>query len=366
MKRTILLLLLALVSSWATANDGVFYAAGNTLIPIKETLVELEKEILRLTRDGEYMIVDVDFTFNNPGGEKEVIVGFVTPPAAGDVDYELMAHPQVFDFVTKIDGESIPFKVATLDKTGFKLDKGVAYGEDFVYHFPVTFKPGKTRIQHRYRYRGGSSVEMLAEFEYRITTGKMWANGEIGDFTLEIDMGDGSYYSIPTTFFDEDKHEGEEGSLETPWKAQDLSILSDPMKNFFNSEVRMVKQYGGGVSLHMTHFKPDYDIMVGEYQLFNEVYLWTADRADNPFLDEPYFLSPGYAEESELYELEKEGLSMLRNYFFAKYGYAFKSQKLQETFGKFIWYKAIPGKKIILPEAEQDYIDLLKKVENNL
>jgi len=270
MKRTILLLILALVASMGRANDGVFYANGNTLIPVKETVVELEKEILRLTRDGEYMVVDVDFTFNNPGSEKEVTVGFVTPPAGGDVDYELMAHPQVFDFVTKIEGEIIPFEVATLKKTGFKLDETVATGEDFVYHFPVTFKQGKTRIQHRYRYRGGNSVEMLAEFSYRITTGKMWANNEIGDFTLEIDMGDGSYYSIPNTFFDEDAHEGKEASLETPWKAKDESILSAPMKNFFNSEVRMVKQYGGGVTLHIAHFKPDYDIMIGEYQPFNE------------------------------------------------------------------------------------------------
>jgi len=75
---------------------------------------------------------------------------------------------------------------------------------------------------------------------------------------------------------------------------------------------------------------------------------------------------PGYAEESELYELEKEGLSLLRNYFFAKYGYAFKSKKLQDTFSKFIWYKPMPGKKVILPEVEQDYVDLLKKVEEKL
>lgn len=358
MKQLFLLLILLSTGLSMRANDGVFYAVGNTLIPVKETVVELKTEYLRLKRDAGYMVVDVDFTFHNPGPEKEVIVGFVTPPAGGDISENEASHPQVFGFTVKVNGEDLDYKIARMERSGFQLDEMVADGDDFVYHFPVTFKPGSNRIQHRYRYRGGSSVELLADFDYRITTGKMWANGEIGEFNLEIDMGDGAFYSIPTTFFD--------STDEVPWKPIGETIISNPMRNFFESNVRMVKQYGKGIQLRMENFKPDYDIFIAEYQPFNEVYLWTENKEDNPFLEEPYFLLPGYGEESELYEMDKEMIALLRNYYFAKYGYAFKKKKYQEVFSKFIWYKPIPGKNVVLPKEEQEYVDLLKKVEGNL
>ena len=41
------------------ANDGVFYASGNNLIPIKENAISMQKEILNLNRDGDYMDVQV-------------------------------------------------------------------------------------------------------------------------------------------------------------------------------------------------------------------------------------------------------------------------------------------------------------------
>ena len=359
MKRSILLLFLASVFVLCKANDGVFYASGNTLIPVVETQVELKREFLKLKRDGEYMVVDVDFTFFNPGEAKEVIVGFVTPPAGGDISDDEAEHPQVSGFSVKVNGESLEYKITRMEDTGFQLPDQVARGDDFVYYFDVKFEKGETRIQHRYRYRGGSSVELLSDFDYRITTGKMWANGEIGEFNLEIDMGDGAYYSIPAQFMEETEEA-------LPWEPLGGSIISKPMKSFFESTVCMVKQYGKGVSLKLEHFKPDYDIFVAEYQPFNEVYLWTENREENPFIDEPYFLVPGYGSESELHELDKETIALIRNYFFAKYGYAFKSKKYQQVFEKFIWYKAIPGKKVVLPKEEQEYVELLKKVEDDL
>ncbi len=172
-------------------------------------------------------------------------------------------------------------------------------------------------------------------------------------------MGDGAYYSVPTTFFENEEQK-------VGWRTMGETVISGPMKNLFQSNVRMVKQYGKGVSLRIQNFKPDFDISIAEYQPFNEVYLWTENKEDNPFLDEPYFLIPGYGEESELYELDKKQLAYLRNYFYAKYGYAFKKREYQELFSKFIWYKPIQGKNVVLPEEERDYVELLKKVEDNL
>ncbi|MBL0016272.1 MAG: hypothetical protein IPP17_07460 [Bacteroidetes bacterium] len=73
-------LLALFVANGLFANDGVFYAQGNHLVPVKETVVQLKKEILKLKRIGDYMAVDVYFEFYNPGPEKTEIVGFVTPP----------------------------------------------------------------------------------------------------------------------------------------------------------------------------------------------------------------------------------------------------------------------------------------------
>ena len=45
MKKIILLLIICFFSGLRLlANDGVFYAEGNTLIPLQETQVELKKE----------------------------------------------------------------------------------------------------------------------------------------------------------------------------------------------------------------------------------------------------------------------------------------------------------------------------------
>ncbi|MBN8688506.1 MAG: hypothetical protein J0M10_15910 [Chitinophagales bacterium] len=67
MRKFNLLCLLLATYSGALANDGSFYAAGNTLIPLKETIIQMKKEILSLDRKGDWMQVDIYFEFFNPG-----------------------------------------------------------------------------------------------------------------------------------------------------------------------------------------------------------------------------------------------------------------------------------------------------------
>lgn len=83
--RKFIFILLVTFFQETKANDGVFYATGNTLVPLKETTIRLKKEILNLERKGDWVQVDIYFEFFNPGPEKELTVGFVTPPADGDV-----------------------------------------------------------------------------------------------------------------------------------------------------------------------------------------------------------------------------------------------------------------------------------------
>ena len=55
------------------ANDGAFYMNGNHLIPVNETQVELSKEILTIKREGRNILIDVDYTFYNPGKAKKCL-----------------------------------------------------------------------------------------------------------------------------------------------------------------------------------------------------------------------------------------------------------------------------------------------------
>ena len=76
MKRLLTFAACCLSTLFAFANDGVFYAAGNQLIPITETDISVKKEVLTLNRVGNHIEVTVYYEFFNPVGEKELLVGF--------------------------------------------------------------------------------------------------------------------------------------------------------------------------------------------------------------------------------------------------------------------------------------------------
>ena len=70
MRKLIIVIFSCLSAFFATANDGVFYASGNQLIPITETDISVKKEVLTLNRVGDHLEVTVYYEFFNPVGEK--------------------------------------------------------------------------------------------------------------------------------------------------------------------------------------------------------------------------------------------------------------------------------------------------------
>lgn len=179
-------------------NDGAFYAQGSTLFPIKETTISLKKEILNLTRlVRDTMQVDIHFEFYNPGEEKELIVGFVTPPASGGAEQYRQKHPHISRFMVMVNDRLLEYKVTRMDSTGFSVPGNKITGRDFIYYFTVRFKKGITVIKHSYVYKASGSVEMSPTFDYRLTTGNMWANSSIESFELNINMGNDCYFFLP-------------------------------------------------------------------------------------------------------------------------------------------------------------------------
>ncbi|HEX2900990.1 MAG TPA: YARHG domain-containing protein [Bacteroidia bacterium] len=332
-----MLTILTLVSSLTLhANDGVFHAQGNHLVPVKETVVQLKKEILKLKRLDDYMAVDVYFEFFNPGPEKTEIVGFVTPPAGGDVSDSVAQHPQIRGFSAVVNGQSLPFKIARMEDTGFQYMGGEELsGYDFVYYFDVKFKPGLNVIRHRYEFRGGGSVELEYDFGYRLTTGNTWANGEIGDFTLEIDMGERALFTLPWSF----------GTNDAPaqWKLLGEGKMGKAADSIFESLFRSVYLRSGAVQLKALHFHPERDLGINGFNLINQAYVWgRPDLSTEVYEWLPCVLFAGYDGEC-LGDATDLQLRLMRNFLFAKYGLPFKSKDLTDYFGQFIWYDPIEG-----------------------
>jgi hypothetical protein len=321
-------------SNLLLANDGVFYALGNHLVPVKETVVQLQKEVLRLKRMGDYMAVDVKFEFYNPGPEKTEIVGFVTPPANGDVDEETAQHPQIQKFSAVVNGQVLAYKIARLEETGFSLPEQELAGTDFVYYFDVKFKPGLNTIRHLYHFRGGMSVEMEYDFFYRLTTGNMWANDEIGDFTLEIDMGERALFTLPWSFVTNDSP--------ASWKLVGAGKMGEKPDITFDTYFRSVYMHSGAVQFKAKHFHPDRDLSIYGFHVHNQAYVWgRPDLADsvNDWLGCVLFA----AGDGECLQDQPDArLRIMRNYLYARHGLPFQSNDLTVYFGQFIWYDPIP------------------------
>lgn len=336
------LVIISVLSISVFANDGVFYSQGGNLYPKKETTIQLKREILKFTFLDTAIRVDVFFEFYNPGQKKTETVGFVTPPSAGDIgytdidndmfDYELK-HPQIFDFYAIVNGAMQPWKVYKASESGFRKDGDSYFEYDYIYHFNATFKPGKNTIQHSYIYKGSSSVEVRNAFFYRITTAKMWANGQIDDFELLIEMPALSLY-LPWTF----KESGEAAN----WEVIGIGKLKDGWTDFLGDTVRLGYLKSGMIRLHEKNFKPDFDLHFGILQYFNILAFEAPDimsEVDIHFVSYPYFYD---YEIDDLELLNEFELYFLRNFIYAMHGYAFQHEESLAIFSLFSWYYPRP------------------------
>jgi hypothetical protein len=371
MKRILLSIICGfiLVNS-ALANDGTFYVSGNTLIPLQETSVSLKREILKFyVKDFRWLSVEVDFEFYNPGREKKVTVGFVTPPAVGDLVEKDEKHPRIKDFTVTVNGENLPFEIKKMKETSFSMEKLKIYGEDFVYYFPVTFKTGLNKIRHTYQYEGGSSVELQRVFDYQITTGKRWANKQIDDFELQIHLDHG-IFAVPASFV-----KGRPAN----WQIVGDGVMTRTATRWLFEDSPLVKLAHlnrGYLLLREKNFRPAKDIFLGEYN-------WPAGwitkmcktRAKCPDVEKTrdmvgYFtLNPNpNPKEEYLSELTRDELKIIRNFAYAARGYNFTDKMLADFYSQFFWYKPdrnLKTEDIKLNDNETLFIAKVKRMEES-
>lgn len=178
--------------------------SGNQLIPIKETSVQVRKEILSLKRIyDDFLEVTVDFTFfNQEKKAKTILVGFEAFSPSGDADFfpKNGQHPYMNDFTVNLNQKILPYEISYVSTEDTKRELSLKdietninefdYAEFYyVYHFNATFQPGENHLVHTYKFRLSGSVDYMYNFEYILTAANRWANNKIDDFTLTIDMG---------------------------------------------------------------------------------------------------------------------------------------------------------------------------------
>ena len=390
---SILILLSSFVSLWA--NDGAYYASGNHLIPITETDIRVQKEILTLRKAGDDILVDVYYEFYNPVGPKTVLVGFEAPLQGGDVSFAnyYPEHGYISDFTVTMNNQRLSYNVAQVTQrlatfrfadeepdykstpqyytngqikslTKKQLDAlldSIDFESspfNYVYYFNANFQKGVNIVRHTYRCKLSVTVEQTYYFKYILTAANRWANNGIDDFTLNIDMGDCESFLIPATFF---KDAGD-------WKNEGKGRKN--MTTVYETRYAVFHILNGNLTFHRNNFHPDGELSISKPNMMH--YIWNDyDSQNTPahvlemIKKQRYNLYKGMATNGvELKDFTRDQRQILRNVPFAYRGFVFKTKKLQDFFNSTKWYVPNPNYKVDmneLTEDEQEWVEYWSK-----
>jgi len=372
MKKLSVILLLLFTMIGAKANDGVFYASGNQLIPITETDISVKKEVLTITRVGDHLEVTVYYEFFNPSKPKDLLVGFEAEPPYPYGDDDLSVYPEqpyMRNFTVLVNGERLSYEVTTTmypedyEMTGYykngkfsnltkkqaeqaiKDHDEMVYPFFFVYHFNAHFKEGLNIVVHTYTYDLSNSVAEEYSFPYVLTAANRWANHQIDDFTLTLNMGERESFVIEPSFFKD---------------INDWTIKGVGKKNYHpESKFPMFHMQKGSITFHKGNFHPDGELHLSKGRYY--MYGWDYDgetetrNAVLEVLKSQYYRlavdEMSFADDKA--KLTDEQKRILKNIPFAYRGHVFKDEGLRKYFESSAWY--IPD-----PNYQDDMTDMSK------
>lgn len=371
MKKLFISLALILSFFAVRANDGAFYSEGTHLIPITETDISVQKEILTVKRYfngniwNQKYFVTVYYEFFNPGEGKDLLVGFeALPPSDGSDEMSYPNHPDIANFKVILNDEELPYEVAHVAFTDYNWTIGEYYKDGqfleiseekrnknlldgyydsyyYVYHFNAHFKKGLNIIQHTYTFNGSEDNISDYIFSYVLTAANRWANNGIDDFTLILDMGDMESFAVMPNFFN--------GLNE--WSIDGKGKIGKDHAVFHIQEGKAV--------FHKTNFHPEGELIVSKSKIgmTGEDYFDYIKMQYLTFHDElTMMIDDG--------KMTPEQKRILRNLPFAYRGYVFKNKDLQKFFESTEWYIPNPNYKDNFDELnqyEKDWIEYWKK-----
>ncbi len=366
-------------------NDGAFNAQGSQLIPIMETDIYLTKELLSIKRiSPTYVQVNVYYELYNPKEEKSILVGFEAPSTQIAIENLVNnEQPNIHDFKVMLNGEYLDYKVNLVEIENYyqnekfiELDtlmstKSQSYRSllenepasyNHVYNFISKFNKGKNVLRHSYKFEMSSSVEELYTLDYILTAASRWANKQIDDFTLIIDMGEfQSFYSVNDNFKDESNW------VINGFGNMKMGVLNKIDANRIDSAL-FVNIRQGYLVYSKKNFIPSQELSIS----MQSQERWFNNQIDN--VDEGYLNSYGeFVFDAKKYKLpycfeqieftskcmDSLSLKIIRNLPYARRGYVFKDKSIQSYYEGIDWY--IPDKRYIvyindLNENEKEWL----------
>lgn len=361
MTRQIFTIILIFISYSSFANDGAFFAKGNQLIPINETQISVKKEILTLKKvRNQFIEVTVYYEFFNPNNDKKITVGFEAFSPSGDVDGTPKNghHPYMRDFTVELNNNILKYNIAYVADSLYtengkikslgmpKIDDNTNVNEVgfyYVYHFDATFKKGINVIKHTYNYDLSGSIDYNYDFEYVLTAANRWANKQIDDFTLIVDIGEFETFSINKSFFKNSNDWIVNGIGKTE------EIKGTP-NSFIEYDAVKFHLQKGNLVFQKKNFK-----IIGDLFLYAQNYLGIENLDYVPF---------SYYQVDKINEPQNEfQRKVLKNLPFARRGYIFQNQDLNDFYRKLEWYIPNPNYEPnieILTENEKKWIEKWK------
>ncbi|MEB2329621.1 MAG: YARHG domain-containing protein [Ignavibacteriaceae bacterium] len=368
MKKVLTSLLFFSIQIGLYANDGVFLARGNQLIPVFETDVSLRKEILEIKKvDDKIIQVDVRYEIFNSSEEKDLTIGFEALSPNGDVNATPVKgkHPYIHDFAVKFNDVNLPFKIAYVHDSLYAQSgeirstplneilgsiTNVNYVDFFyIYYFTANVKPGLNVIEHKYNYDISSSVEYHYYFEYVLTAANRWANRQIDDFRMILDMGSYEDFYISKSFFQNDNF----------WKLNgkgNYSVVSEEVDLEQSPELLNFRIHSGTIEYSQKNFKP-----TGELFLFSKNLISYDGYFDYKIHQLPFSYHQQYNVQLPVDEISKEIILALP---YARRGFVFNDKIIQRYYESTVWYIPDPDYKIdfeSLTGKEKEWLEEMKQ-----
>lgn len=354
------------------ANDGAYYVSGNQLIPVEETDISIKKEILTIKRKNKQQVeVSVSYEFYNPGNTKSIVVGFEASAPGGDTDTSPKKgkHPNISGFSIQMNHVVLPYKVAIVNDSIYfnhgefttlspeeVIEATTEYPEYYyVYYFTAKFKKGVNHIRHTYICDLSKSVDYIYRFDYVLTAANRWANKQIDDFTLIVNMGEFQDFYIDDSPFGKEPQWTLNGKGSVIKGIEYTDYADYPGKKSIRTDFHIRK---GEIIYKATNFRPQAELKIYAYRPV--AYMpQPFDYKEMPYLS--WMLIDDAGVEYEIETADEVSKRILKNLPFARKGYIFNSPELKEFYSELSWYTPDPGFKgnlSDLTKTEQEWVKL--------
>jgi hypothetical protein len=297
-------LLCLLFSTELFSNDGYyFFAAGGSAVPAEnnKTYVEMKEEIINIDIYDDYYKVTVDFTFFNNGEDENLLVGF---PYVLKTDKQARSFSSsIYNFKTWVDNQLVEHSNNEIDAS--MLGSGELQN-DYVFTKNVFFSSQQTtttKVEYYAKYGVYTPYEIATYF---YGSGLQWY-GSIGKITINI-------------------QNNIENRDSKKWiydiKAQEIDL-------------RKILQWNeDAIKIVLTNIEPAANDII-------EIHLGVSlfDFGPKVFPNDFYYRE-SLLKANQLSFFTKSQLRILRNVYYAFYGYNFRDIQLKQFFSEY--YDRIP------------------------